>query len=71
MHEASSIYDREIGKEISSRNIRQTDVQAEMKLVLGQPEKGRGGRRCVEEVWVGERQGNDPGEVTKYIAELM
>lgn len=36
--------------------------------MLGQPEEGRGGRRCVEEVWVG-RQRNGPGKVTKYIAK--
>lgn len=44
MHEASpSIYGREIEKEISfpKKDDRQTDKRAEMKLVLGQPERGR------------------------------
>lgn len=46
MHGASpSIYEGEIGKEISSpprkKDGRLTDERAEMKLVLGQPERGR------------------------------
>lgn len=63
MHGASpSIYEGEIGKEISSpppkkkKDGRQTDERAEMKLVLGQPERGRArGERRVWKVEGGRR----------------